>query len=71
MIRPLRSVCAFGLQEPPVPGNGYAVLHAVAAVPVLGPVSRAPALCLRDGTAIGAVPRYGDENEQEFGNTAR
>jgi antirestriction protein ArdC len=44
------------MQEPPAPGNGFAVLHAFAAVPVLGPVSGAPAVCLRDGTAIGAVP---------------
>lgn len=47
---------ASDLQEPPAPGNGFAVLHAVAAVPVLGPASGAPAFCLRDGTAIGAVP---------------
>lgn len=44
------------MQEPPAPGNGFAVLHAVAAVPVLGPAFGAPAFCLRDGTAIGAVP---------------
>jgi antirestriction protein ArdC len=47
---------ASDLQEPPAPGNGFAVLHDVAAVPVLGPASGAPAFCLRDGTAIGVVP---------------
>jgi hypothetical protein len=67
----MRSVFASGLQEPPAPGNGFAVLHAVTAVPVLGPASGAPAFCLREGTAIGAVRTYGDGNEQEFAITAR
>jgi hypothetical protein len=44
------------LQEPPAPRNGFAVLHAVPAVPVPGPGSCAPAPFLRDGTAIGADP---------------